>query len=296
MAITPADRLDPTEPRHLGPFDPVRTPEPGRAAEPVLHNRRASDRNRRATDRVPSSVSLVIPARNEARNLSLVLENLPDCVGEVILVDGRSSDVTRLMALTCRPDIRIITEPAPGKGHALRAGFEASTNDVIIAMDADGSMLPQEIPQILYFLDHGYDFVKGSRFIGGGGSLDITPFRRLGNKGLLALANSLFDVQLTDLCYGFFGFRRQYLGHLGLTSSGFEIETELTVRAITSGLRIAEVPSIELPRRSGSSNLNSIRDGIRVLRMLLAEHSGSIEREIVPVPRAPHSGTQAESA
>jgi glycosyltransferase involved in cell wall biosynthesis len=122
---------------------------------------------RRATDvKVPSTVSLVIPARNEARNLSLVLENLPGCVTEVILVDGSSSDVTKLMASTCRPDIRIITEPAPGKGHALRAGFEAAHSDVIIAMDADGSMLPSEIPQLLYFLDNGYDFVKGSRFVG----------------------------------------------------------------------------------------------------------------------------------
>jgi len=268
MPSTPAERLDPSDAVH------VRTLEAIHPVEPALHNRRATDRNRRASDRaVSSTVSLVIPARNEARNLAVVLENLPDCVGEVILVDGRSSDVTTLMAVTCRPDIRIITEPAPGKGHALRAGFEAAGMDVVIAMDADGSMLPSEIPQILYFLDHGYDFVKGSRFIGGGGSLDITRFRRLGNRALLLIANRFFSVQLTDLCYGFFGFRRQYLDHLGLSSTGFEIETELTVRAITSGLRIAEVPSTELPRRSGSSNLNSVRDGIRVLRMLLKERA-----------------------
>ena len=276
----------------------VTHPASSDATHPV-HNRRATDRNRRSTDRraTVSTVSLVIPARNEARNLAGVLENLPDCVTEVILVDGKSSDVTMLMALTHRPDIRIITEPAPGKGHALRAGFDAAHGDVIIAMDADGSMLPSEIPQILYFLDHGYDFVKGSRFIGGGGSLDITPFRKLGNRGLLMLANRFFDVQLTDLCYGFFGFRRAYLGHLGLTSSGFEIETELTIRAITSGLRIAELPSIELPRRSGSSNLNSVRDGIRVLRMLLRERSGSITRELPahPITQAAQAAQAAQT-
>ena len=220
-----------------------------------------------------SSVSLIIPAKNEARNLATVLDHLPDCVDEVILVDGQSSDVTQMMALTCRPDIRIIDEPAAGKGNALRAGFNAARNEVIVAMDADGSMLPEEIPQIVYFLDHGFDFVKGSRFVGGGGSLDITPLRKLGNKGLMMLANHFFETQMTDLCYGFFGFRRQYLDHLGLTSEGFEIETELTVRAVTSGLRIAEVPSLEMPRRSGSSNLHSVRDGIRVLRTLLQERS-----------------------
>jgi glycosyltransferase involved in cell wall biosynthesis len=222
---------------------------------------------------VRSTVSLIIPAKNEARNLAAVLTHLPNCVDEVILVDGRSSDVTRLMAQTCRPDIRIIGEPEPGKGHALRAGFDAASCDVIIAMDADGSMLPEEIPQLVWFLDHGYDFVKGSRFVGGGGSLDITTVRKLGNRFLLLLANIWFDARLTDLCYGFFGFRRQYLSHLGLCSAGFEIETELTVRAVISGLRIAEVPSLELPRRSGRSNLRSFHDGIRVLRTLLEERA-----------------------
>ncbi|MDP9091641.1 MAG: glycosyltransferase family 2 protein [Actinomycetota bacterium] len=245
---------------------------------------RSADHNRRTGDQpVPrSTVTLVIPARNEARNLSIVLENLPSCVDEVILVDGMSSDATKLMALSCRPDIQIINEPARGKGHALRAGFDAARGDIVIAMDADGSMLPHEIPRILFFLDHGYDFVKGSRFVGGGGSLDISLIRKLGNRGLLMIANRLFDVQLTDLCYGYFGFRRKYLGHLGLISGGFEIETELTVRAITSGLRIAEVPSVELPRRSGRSNLRSVRDGIRVLRILLRERAGKVVRTPAP--------------
>jgi glycosyltransferase involved in cell wall biosynthesis len=244
-----------------------------RPPEPVAHEGVAIRRHDVLEPDVRSTVSLIIPAKNEARNLAAVLTHLPNCVDEVILVDGRSSDVTRLMAQTCRPDIRIIGEPEPGKGHALRAGFDAASCDVIIAMDADGSMLPEEIPQLVWFLDHGYDFVKGSRFVGGGGSLDITTMRKLGNRFLLLLANMWFDAQLTDLCYGFFGFRRQYLSHLGLCSSGFEIETELTVRAVISGLRIAEVPSLELPRRSGRSNLRSFRDGFRVLHTLLEERA-----------------------
>ena len=131
-------------------------------------------------------------------------------------------------------------------------------------------------------MEHGFDFVKGSRFIGGGGSLDITPLRRLGNKGLLFIANVMFHTQLTDLCYGFFAFRRQYLDHLGLCSSGFEIETELTVRALGAGLRIAEVPSVELPRWSGRTNLRTFRDGYRVLRTLARAHrAGNPELPVV---------------
>jgi hypothetical protein len=237
---------------------------------PVLVTGRVRDRRElRPTERL--SVSLVIPAKNEARNLPYVLDHLPGGIDEVILVDGRSSDVTTVMARHCLPDIRIISEPGSGKGNALRAGFAAATGDAIVAMDADGSMSPEEIPHYVYFLEQGYDLVKGSRFVAGGGSLDITSIRRLGNYGLLKIANALFGSQYSDLCYGFFAFRRHFLEHLALRSTGFEIETEIMVRAQVTGLRIAEIPSLELPRRAGGSNLRAVRDGQRVLKTLVRE-------------------------
>jgi hypothetical protein len=216
------------------------------------------------------TVSLVIPTMNEARNVTDVLDRLPAMVTEVVLVDA-SSDVTKLMARVSRPDVRIIDEPAPGKGNALRAGLAAARGDVLVAMDADGSMSPEEIPRFVHPLAHGFDFTKGSRFMAGGGSLDITPIRRLGNKALVEAANVLLKVRYTDLCYGFFALRRIFLESLDLRSTGFEIETEIIVRAQLVGLRIAEVPSVELPRRNGESNLRTVRDGSRVLRTLLME-------------------------
>jgi glycosyltransferase involved in cell wall biosynthesis len=198
-----------------------------------------------------------------------VLEQVADDVNEIVLVDGNSTDATLITARSYRPDIRVVHQEGVGKGDALRAGFLAATGDIIVTMDADGSMAPQEIRHYLHFLANGYDFVKGSRFIGGGGSLDITWFRRLGNRFLLAVFNTLYDADLTDLCYGFCGFHRRYLEHLGLSATGFEIEAEMVVRAMQGGLRIAEVPSLELQRRDGRSNLHAIRDGIRVLRTVL---------------------------
>jgi hypothetical protein len=247
---------------------------PVRFVERRLGGRRHGDA--RIVGEVPLSdlpeptVSLVIPTMNEARNVADVLDRLPAMVTEVVLVDA-SSDVTKLMARTYRPDIRIIEEPAPGKGNALRAGLAAARGDVLVAMDADGSMSPEEIPRFVHPLAHGFDFTKGSRFMAGGGSLDITPIRRLGNKALVEAANMLLGVRYTDLCYGFFALRRIFLESLDLRSTGFEIETEIIVRAQLVGLRIAEVPSVELPRRNGESNLRTIRDGTRVLRTLLLE-------------------------
>jgi glycosyltransferase involved in cell wall biosynthesis len=231
------------------------------------------------------SVSLVIPVRNEARNIAWVLEQIADEVTEIILVDGNSTDVTLVTARRCRPDIRIVPQRGTGKGSALRTGFLAATGDIIVMMDADGSMSPQEIRHYLHFLSNGYDFVKGSRFISGGGSLDITRFRGLGNWFLLGVFNAAYGAHLTDLCYGFCAFHRRYLEHLRLSATGFEIEAEMTVRAMQAGLRIAEVPSLELPRRTGASNLHAIRDGIRVLRTVLRHHRSGVTGHLYQAAR-----------
>lgn len=219
------------------------------------------------------TVSLVIPAKNEAANIGWVLQQVPDCVDEIILVDGNSSDATVVTARACRPDLHLVTQPGTGKGDALRAGILAAGGDLIVMMDADGSMTPDEIPRFVFFLENGYDFVKGSRFMGGGGSLDITRFRRIGNRALMRMVNSIYGSGLTDLCYGFFAFHRRYIEFLDLTAPGFEIETQLTISAVRAGLRIAEVPSLELPRRHGRSNLRAVTDGTRCLRTILRGHT-----------------------
>ena len=227
------------------------------------------------------TVSLVIPVRNEARNIAWVLDQIADDVDEIIVVDGNSTDATLITARRRRPDIRVIPQEGIGKGSALRTGFQAATGDIVVMMDADGSMAPQEIRHYLHFLSNGYDFAKGSRFIGGGGSLDITHFRRMGNRFLLAVFNHLYDTDLTDLCYGFCAFHRRYLEHLELAATGFEIVAEMVVRAVQAGLRIVEVPSLELPRRAGQSNLHAVRDGTRVLNTVVRGHRTGLSGRIV---------------
>jgi glycosyltransferase involved in cell wall biosynthesis len=239
------------------------------------------------------TVSLVIPTKNEAPNIAWVLEQVPSCVDEIVLVDGRSTDATIVTASACRQDLRVVTQPQEGKGDALRAGFLAATGDIIVMIDADGSMSPKEISHFLHYLTNGFDFVKGSRFMGGGGSLDITPVRRAGNRALLLLVNRLYDANLTDLCYGFCAFHRRYLPYLDLTTTGFEIETQLTISALKAGLRIAEVPSVEMPRRCGRSNLRTVRDGTRVLRTVLRGHRRGLSGRAVQKIRSLVHGDEA---
>jgi glycosyltransferase involved in cell wall biosynthesis len=230
------------------------------------------------------SISIVIPTKNEAQNIGWVLERLDPIVDEVIIVDGLSTDDTVAIARSIRPDVVVIDHPVPGKGEAVRAGLNAATGDLVVMLDADGSMDPGEISQYVQALADGADLVKGSRFLPGGGTTDMTLLRRLGNAGLLTLANGLLGTSYTELCYGYMGFRRSRLHELGLRRPGFEIETEIIVKANRAGFQVVEIPSFESPRRFGESNLNTFRDGWRILRTLLSERLSGDVLEPTPAP------------
>ncbi len=216
------------------------------------------------------TVSVVIPSKNEAANIGWVLSRLPANLHEVVLVDA-SEDSTVEVARSVLPEVIVLDDPGCGKGAALRAGFAAATGDFIVMLDADGSMDPAEIARFVAPLVEGYDMVKGSRYMQGGGSADLSPLRRAGNWALVSLLNLLYGVSFTDLCYGFFAFRRDCLPTLSVCATGFEIETELVVCAVRAELRTAEVPSFEEARLHGESNLQTFSDGTRVLRTLLSK-------------------------
>src|SRR5436190_19949848 len=216
-------------------------------------------------------VSVVIPALNEAENIPLVFAKLPEDLYEVILVDGASTDGTVEVARALRPDVRVVSELTPGKGNALIAGFEVCRGDIIVMLDADGSTDAAEIARFVAALEDGADFAKGSRFLDGGGSSDLTPLRRAGNWLLRSSANALHGTRYTDLCYGYNAFWRRCLPQLDLDCDGFEVETVMNIRAARAKLRVTEVPSFESKRVHGESHLNAVRDGVRILRTILAE-------------------------
>ena len=238
--------------------------------------------------RLGRRITVVIPAKNEARNIGWVVERLPSFVEELVIVDGRSTDRTVDVVLALRPDAVIVNDKRPGKGAALRAGFAAATGDYVVMLDADGSMDPQEIEHFIEALDRGAHMAKGSRFLDGGGTADMSYLREAGNRGLLILANILFGASNTDLCYGYAAFRRHEVLGLDLDADGFEIETQLFMRATRQGLRVVEVPSFEAPRRFGTSNLNTFRDGWRVLMTMLRERMRPGARGL-PAPSTSHA-------
>jgi glycosyltransferase involved in cell wall biosynthesis len=223
---------------------------------------------------------------NEERNLQYFFSRLPrDRIGEVILVDGGSTDRTVSVARDLFPELICVPQTRTGKGNALACGFAAATGDIVVMIDADGSTDPAEIPRFIETLEAGADYAKGSRFRPGGRSDDITRFRKLGNYGLSVFVNLLFGTRFTDLCYGYNAFWRHALPRLELPApelpapadgsklwgDGFEVETLITIRAAVRGLRIGEVASVEARRLHGVSNLNAFPDGMRVLSIILRE-------------------------
>ncbi|MGW4231443.1 glycosyltransferase family 2 protein [Streptomyces sp. NPDC004980] len=216
-------------------------------------------------------VSVVIPAMNEAENLPYVFKTLPDWIHEVVLVDGNSTDDTVRVARELRPDVVVVKQVGKGKGDALISGFAACTGEIIVMVDADGSADGEEIVSYVSALVGGADFAKGSRFANGGGTDDMTPVRKLGNWALCTVVNRKFGARYTDLCYGYNAFWKHCLDRITLDCTGFEIETLMNIRVVKAGLRVQEVPSHEYNRIHGVSNLSAVRDGIRVLKVILRE-------------------------
>lgn len=216
-------------------------------------------------------VSVIIPALNEAKNLQHVFSLIPDAVHEVIVVDGHSTDGTIETARRLRPDAVIVHQDGHGKGNALRCGFAAASGDAIVAIDADGSTDPSEIPAFVGALQAGAEYVKGSRFLPGAGTDDMTRIRKLGNWAFVVLARIMYGARYSDFTYGYTAFWRRCLPTLDLRSDGFEIECEMTLRAVQTGLKVVEVACFERPRYAGEAHLRPLPDGWRILRHMMRE-------------------------
>lgn len=217
-----------------------------------------------------SKITALICTLNEEANLPHVLPKIPEWVDEVLLVDGHSIDDTVEVAKKLRHDVRILYQIGKGKGNALKYGFEHATGDIIVTLDADGSTDTEEMSRFIEPLLNGYDFAKGSRFLGG-----TTPGmsfgRRFGNWVLVTAANILHGTRYTDICSGYTAFWKKALERVDLISDGFEMEQEMSVKIKKAGLRVIEVPCSDRGRLSGDSKVFDLRQGLKDLITIIQE-------------------------
>lgn len=213
-------------------------------------------------------ISVVIPTLNEEQNLPLVLNVLPKYIDEIIIVDGHSKDNTVKIAKKYKA--KVIYDDY-GKGSALIKGVKLAKGDIIITMDADCSNNVNELGLLIEGILTGHDICMGSRFIAGGGTSDMPFYRRWGNKFFVSLVNLFWRQNYTDLCYGYRSFKKGVFEKLHLSSKGFSIETEISIKAAKKKLSVIEVPSFEKKRVHGVGKLRTFKDGWSILKRILNE-------------------------
>jgi len=238
------------------------------------------------------TVSVIVPALNEAENLPHVLPRIPRWVHEVILIPGHSTDDTASVAKRLLPSILIVNQDGKGKGAALRSGIRAATSDIIVLIDADGSTDPAEIPAFVGALLTGADFAKGSRFLQGGGTDDMPFYRQLGNWGLTQLVNVLFRTRYTDITYGYNATWRKHVSSLALEINGWACEIVSNIRVARDGLRVVEIASFEHNRIAGEAKLATLSAGWAILKAILRERAIGHQMAALRTPKPQAQFTQ----
>lgn len=204
---------------------------------------------------IPSlTISLIIPALNEAECLPALLQETPrTLLHEIIVVDNGSTDATAAVARAS--GALVIGEPRRGYGYACAAGVAAATGDILVFMDGDGSFVPDELQGLVEPIIAGQaDLVLGTRFRGGMSAGAMPPHQRFGNHLVAWLVRCFYRVELTDLG-PFRAIRRELLAALQMQERTYGWPIEMMVKAAKRRARLLEVPVHYRPRFAGQSKV-----------------------------------------
>ena len=216
-------------------------------------------------------IAVLIPCYNEERTVAEVVtsfrEQLPHA--KIYVFDNNSTDHTAERAREA--GAIVFREPRRGKGFVVQSMFRRVEAEVYVMVDGDATYSPEGVHDLIAPIVAGdADMVVGSRLHPDTKS-EFKQLNRWGNRLVLAILNSIFRVQLTDILSGYRAFNRRFVKSLPVFGGGFEIETELTIKAVARGLRIIEVPTPLTARPEGShSKIRLFRDGFLIVNTILA--------------------------
>ncbi len=225
------------------------------------------------------SIAVVIPVLDEEDAIGRVVAGIPrELVEDVVVVDGGSRDRTAEVARAA--GARVVVERRPGYGRACASGAAATTADVIVFLDGDGSDDSSETPRVVAPLLRGEaDLVLGARARIRSGALPI--YARAGNLLAAAIISIAWRQRVSDLP-SFKAIGRRHLASLGMTEATYGWTVELIVKAARRRLRIREVPLVYSPRIGGVSKVSgnlraSAKAAVAILRVL-ARHGLGADR------------------
>jgi len=212
------------------------------------------------------NITVVIPAYNEERNIEKIINDVkPFCDNIIVSVAKKSKDQTANIAKQL--GVKVVIDHGLGKGDGIRSSIEYLDDGIVVFIDGDGSHIASDIPLIVQpIIDDKADMVIASRFLGGSEELhgDFNKFLRMFFSMCIAqIINWRFKTEMQDTQNGYRAFEVKVLKDLNLTSNHTEIETEMCMKCIKKKYRILEVPSRELKRSSGKSNISILKHGKR---------------------------------
>ncbi|QQS55655.1 MAG: glycosyltransferase family 2 protein [Candidatus Competibacteraceae bacterium] len=212
------------------------------------------------------SLSIILPAKNEAANLPSLLAELKALypAAEILVVDDGSTDQTGEVGREY--GARVVRHPySLGNGAAVKTGARNARGDLLVFMDADGQHAPADIARLLAKLEEGYEMVVGARQA----DTHASPGRRLANHFYNRLASVMTGYRIEDLTSGFRTVRaRHFRKFLYLLPNGFSYPTTSTMAFFRSGFPVAYIP-IRAGQRGGKSHIRLLRDGARFFLIIL---------------------------
>lgn len=220
-----------------------------------------------------ATVVCVIPTLNESATVVEVVQRAKRIAHRVLVVDGHSEDATYEIASKAGADV--ILQEGKGKGMALRMAFTTIKEDVCVILDGDATYDPLEMERIIKpIVEDEADMVVGSRLKGKMEEGAITRLNLFGNWFFNFLINFFFKGHITDSQSGYRALNRTAIESLDISSQGFEVETEMTIKALKQGLKIKEVPITYCMRRGSPSKLNTVKAGFSIFKMIVTSLLG----------------------
>ena len=222
-------------------------------------------------------LSVIIPVYNEELTIGNIIERTKKALRqiglpfEIIVVDDHSSDNSLDAARSYGVRLFSLKEHL-GKGYVLRAGFAKAKGDIIATIDSDGSHRPEELQDVLALvLDNKADLVVGSRYL----NHKQVATRKLNAFGV-KIFNYLIDlftgVAVTDSQSGYRAMKREVLNKQKLYTREYEIESEMLIKTVKAGFRVAEVPISFEQRTYGHSGVDPVWDGSKILYSIMLAH------------------------